>query len=36
VFFSGLHVTYDWIDQVRKGQGQKKLKEAEKVDLPKF
>ena len=36
LFFSGLHVTYDWIDQVRKGQSQKKLREAEKVDLPKF
>jgi len=36
LFFSGLHVTYDWIDQVRKGQSQKQLKEAEKVDLPKF
>jgi len=36
LFLSGLHVTYDWIDQVRKGQSQKKLKEAEKVDLPKF
>jgi hypothetical protein len=36
LFFSGLHVTYDWIDQVRKGQSQKKVKEAEKVDLPKF
>ena len=36
LFFSGLHATYDWIDQVREGQSQKKLKEAEKVDLPKF
>ena len=32
----GLNATYTWVDQIRQGQADKKLKEAGKVDLPKF
>ncbi|HKY71498.1 MAG TPA: hypothetical protein VJL88_06220 [Nitrospira sp.] len=36
LYVSGLNATYSWIDQLRQGQANKKLKEAEKVDMPKF
>ena len=32
----GINATYSWVDQVRQGQADKKLKEADKVDRPKF
>lgn len=32
----GLNATYTWVDQIRQGQVDTKLKEAGKVDLPKF
>lgn len=36
LYFSGLNATYVWVDQIRQGQADKKVKEVEKVDLPKF
>jgi cytochrome c-type biogenesis protein CcmH/NrfF len=36
LYVSGLNATYGWVEQMRQGQTEKKLKEAEKVDLPKF
>ncbi|HKT33385.1 MAG TPA: hypothetical protein VJR03_01050 [Nitrospira sp.] len=36
LYVSGLNATYSWVDQARQGQADKKLKEAEKVDMPKF
>lgn len=35
LYVSGLNATYSWVDQLRKAQADKKLKEADKV-MPKF
>lgn len=35
LYVSGLNATYTWVDQLRKAQADKKLKEADKV-MPKF
>jgi len=36
LYVSGLNATYSWVDQVRQGLADKKVKEAEKLDMPKF
>jgi hypothetical protein len=36
LYVSGLNATYSWVDQIRHNQADKKLKQAEKLDMPKF